>query len=102
MPKKIDNVTKPKVAAKRIVNANGKTKPASKAVMAPAARPKRATNGASPATSAYTREDIALRAYFISEKRYAHELPGDEHQDWIEAERQLLAESKKAKKISEV
>jgi hypothetical protein len=38
-------------------------------------------------------DDIALRAYFISEKRHAHGLPGDEHQDWIEAERQLQAEA---------
>jgi hypothetical protein len=39
-----------------------------------------------------SREDIALRAYFIAEKRHREGLPGDEHQDWIEAERQLQAE----------
>jgi hypothetical protein len=50
----------------------------------------------------FTHEDIALRAYFIAEKRRSQGLSGDEHQDWIEAERQLLVESagttKKAKK----
>lgn len=51
---------------------------------------------------AFTTDDIALRAYFISEKRRKLGLPGDPHQDWIEAERELTAESAKkpaAKKI---
>lgn len=51
-----------------------------------------------PATS-FSSDDIALRAYFIAEKRRARGLPGDEHQDWIEAERQLRGElTKPAKK----
>jgi Protein of unknown function (DUF2934) len=33
-----------------------------------------------------------LRAYFISEKRRNEGLPGDDQQDWLEAERQLKAE----------
>ncbi len=55
-----------------------------------------------PAAPSYTHEDVALRAYFIAEKRRSQGIHGDEHQDWLEAERQLLAESakpaKKAKK----
>ena len=53
-------------------------------------KPKRAPQPAavSPSTDA-----IATRAYFIAEKRRADGLPGDEQQDWIEAERQLLAEA---------
>jgi hypothetical protein len=43
-------------------------------------------------------DDIALRAYFIAEKRHADGLPGDEHQDWVEAERQLRAEAAKPAK----
>jgi hypothetical protein len=39
-----------------------------------------------------------LRAYFISEKRRNLGLPGNEHHDWLEAERQLAAESKGTKK----
>lgn len=45
--------------------------------------------------TAYTQDDIALRAYFIAEKRHREGIHGDSHSDWIEAERQLLAESKK-------
>jgi hypothetical protein len=43
-------------------------------------------------TPAFTHEDIAMRAYFVSENRRAAGLPGDEHSDWLEAERQLKAE----------
>jgi hypothetical protein len=43
-------------------------------------------------------EEIALRAYFISEHRHHHGIHGDAHSDWIEAERQLKAERKKAAK----
>ena len=56
-----------------------------------AAKPKRVT----VAKPTFTQDDIALRAYFISEKRHKAGLPGDAKHDWIEAERQLLAESKK-------
>jgi len=45
-------------------------------------------------------DDIALRAYFISEKRRSQGLHGSEHEDWVEAERQLVAEKKKPKKKS--
>ena len=41
----------------------------------------------------FTQEDIALRAYFIGEHRRARALPGDQHQDWLEAERQIIAET---------
>jgi len=40
----------------------------------------------------YSQDDVALRAYFISEKRRKLGLPGDSHSDWIEAERQLATE----------
>jgi hypothetical protein len=45
-----------------------------------------------PAAMAISTEDIALRAYFISEKRHREGIHGDSHGDWLEAERQLLAE----------
>lgn len=41
----------------------------------------------------YSQDDVALRAYFIAERRQAAGLPGDSHQDWIEAERQLASEA---------
>lgn len=43
-------------------------------------------------------QDVAIRAYFISEKRRSTGIPGDEHQDWLEAERQVAEESSAAKK----
>lgn len=47
-----------------------------------------------------TNEDIALRAYFIAERRQALGWPGDSTGDWVEAERQLLEEAG-LKKITE-
>ncbi len=64
-----------------------------------AAKGKSAANKSpTPKPAAYTRDDVALRAYFIAEKRQAHGLPGDEHQDWVEAERQLASESTRSRK----
>ena len=40
-------------------------------------------------------DDIALRAYYIAERRRRLDLPGDEIGDWVEAERQLRAEARK-------
>ena len=47
-------------------------------------------------------DDIALRAYYIAEKRQKFGLPGDSAHDWIEAERQLKAEAKLAAKAPKV
>ena len=38
-------------------------------------------------------DQIELRAYFISEHRHRHGVPGDHHSDWLEARRQLLLEA---------
>ena len=77
---------KPVAETTKTVTAKAKPAPKAKKPKAPAK------------ASAYTNEDVALRAYFISEKRRAHGLPGDEHQDWLEAEHQLAAESATPKK----
>ena len=47
------------------------------------------------AAKVISNEDIALRAYFIAERRQASGGHGDEHGDWVEAERQLRAEAAK-------
>jgi len=48
------------------------------------------------AVSAEPSDDIVrLRAYFISERRRRFALPGDAESDWLEAKRQLLAESRR-------
>jgi hypothetical protein len=41
------------------------------------------------------REDIQLRAYFISERRQTMGWPGNSSTDWIEAESQLVSEAKR-------
>lgn len=41
------------------------------------------------------REEIQLRAYFISERRQTMGWPGNSSTDWIEAESQLVAEAKR-------
>lgn len=41
-----------------------------------------------------TSEQIEMRAYFISERRRRFDLPGDANSDWLEAKRQLLAETR--------
>ena len=48
--------------------------------------------------ASFSSDDISLRAYFIAEHRHRHGVHGDEHSDWIEAERQLRAEHAKAAK----
>jgi hypothetical protein len=40
-------------------------------------------------------DQISMRAYFISERRRRFDLPGDANSDWLEAKRQLLAETTK-------
>jgi hypothetical protein len=37
---------------------------------------------------------VALRAYFIGERRRSLGIPGDPTSDWLQAERELLEESK--------
>lgn len=44
-------------------------------------------------TQAVTYEMIAVRAYFLAENRQSNGHPGDHDADWLEAERQLKAES---------
>lgn len=62
-------------------------------------KPAKVTKALKPkSVQTFTADDINLRAYFIAEKRQAQGLPGDEHQDWVEAERQLRAEAAKPKR----
>ena len=67
-------------------------KPASKSTATP-----KTTTTPPPASSDLhiPREDIQLRAYFISERRQTMGWPGNSSTDWIEAESQLVAEAKR-------
>lgn len=64
---------------------------------AKSAVPKAAAAGSRPVKAklplAISHDDIALRAYFIAERRNFFGAPGDASSDWIEAERQLRAEA---------
>lgn len=64
--------------------------------------PVKGSNGSAPAKSrtapanraqpkSVSREEIALRAYFLGINRRNQGLAGDEHQDWLDAEIQLSA-----------
>jgi hypothetical protein len=91
MAKKTESKKKPAALTKTPSKPIAKKKPA-------VAKAKPAAKTTKPKAPAYTTDDIALRAYFIAEKRRTHGLPGSEHHDWVEAERQLAAESKRPKK----
>jgi hypothetical protein len=69
--------------------APAKPAPAAKAVRKAVKEPISATV---PASVIPSYDDIALRAYFIAEKRRAEGRHAEPHEDWIEAERQLRAE----------
>ncbi|MHA3770288.1 hypothetical protein ACXR0O_01980 [Verrucomicrobiota bacterium sgz303538] len=45
-----------------------------------------------PSGHSYNQDDIALRAYFISQRREAAGYPPAPHQDWLDAENELQAE----------
>jgi hypothetical protein len=59
-----------------------------------------APSAKTPATSKNNRiiqegkDKIALRAYFIGERRRSLGIVGDETSDWVQAEQELSAESK--------
>ena len=48
-------------------------------------------------TAAISGEAIAVRAYFIAERRHKMDWHGDSTGDWVEAERQLKAEAARKK-----
>jgi hypothetical protein len=110
MGKKTTTSTKAAAPAKRAAKPAIKTKSiAAPAIITPAAKAAAPKSGAAAAAKstkkpaekaapAYTQADISLRAYFIAEKRMAAGLPGDSHQDWLDAERQLMAEAAAPKK----
>lgn len=87
-PPKPSTTAKPtRAAAKPVKAAPVAAKPAVKPIKLTSSRKK-----APAAPRAITNEEIAVRAYLISEHRQNHGIWGEPHLDWIEAERQLQAE----------
>jgi hypothetical protein len=74
---------------------NGNGTPAKVAATKKAPAKKAAKPAAKAKTVTFSTEDIALRAYFIAEHRQRMGIHGDEHSDWVEAERQIKAETKR-------
>lgn len=103
MPKKKSEKEEKKRSPKKAT-----AKAASPAAVEPAAVATKATSpaaGKSPAAPrkkavkapAISSDDIALRAYFIAERRQKMGWHGDSTGDWVEAERQLKAEATRKK-----
>lgn len=87
------------IAPEAVVEAPVETAPAPKPKVE---KTKAAKTGSVPAKAAAKKlpvcdEDIALRAYFIAERRHKMGWPGDSTGDWVEAERQLKAEAARKK-----
>jgi len=55
-------------------------------------KPTRKVTPKAPEMVVITVEEISLRAYYIAEDRRRKGIPGDEHSDWVEAERQIHRE----------
>jgi len=81
-----------KKTVKKKVSSEGKSA-SEKPTAAP--KPKKAPAAKKKPTVVVTYEEISLRAYFIAEHRQKLGLPGSEHDDWVEAERQLREEPPK-------
>ena len=84
-----------KTAAKKASKTSSGAENVSKPATRKAAPRKPAVAKAEPAAapSDFSSEAIALRAYYLGEKRQQLGLPGDSAHDWIEAERQLREEA---------
>jgi hypothetical protein len=104
---KVEKQEKPaaKSPAKSPAKATAKTAPAkavgkpakSSGVEKPATKAKSATKAVKEPVT-ISNEDIALRAYFLAERRRNFGWPGDEHSDWVDAESQLREEAERKAK----
>lgn len=119
MPAKPKAKTQPTKASSGLAKAAKAAKPAKKTAAkaadkaAPTVKRKTSTRTAAtkpsvgkPAKSTPTAEividsgAIALRAYYIAERRRTMGWGGDEHSDWVEAESQLKAEAKRKRQLN--
>jgi hypothetical protein len=82
----------PRTAAKKAVPAAFPAAPVASTRVAPASKKTASRKKATAQLPPPTVEEISLRAYFIAEKRRAEGRHADPSEDWVEAERQILAE----------
>lgn len=82
-----------KTAAKSAATKAAKASPKAKTAAPKATRTRVKATAVTKVAASITPADIALRAYFISEKRQKLGLRGDSTHDWVEAERQLKSEA---------
>jgi hypothetical protein len=82
-PPPIAGVTKPATKVK------GEAKP--KAAK-PKPAPRLGSGSAKPKKKGFTNDDVALRAYFIAQRRHAEGRHGNPESDWLEAEAELRVE----------
>ena len=66
--------------------------PAKKSVQRKAGVPSSKSKARKTIDAQPSNEQVALRAYFIGERRRNLGIPGDETSDWVEAEREILEE----------
>jgi hypothetical protein len=81
-----------KKASQEITPATGEPASLATTESSAAPKPRRAAAG-KKAVAGISADDIALRAYYLAERRRSLNLPGDELGDWVEAERQLRKEA---------
>ncbi len=96
MPKKKSEKEEKKRSAKKAA-AKSPAAPAQETAVVAAKETKAKKSPSAPLkkavkTPAISNEDIALRAYFIAERRQKMGWHGDSTGDWVEAERQLKTE----------
>jgi hypothetical protein len=68
--------------------------PAKKSAKRKAGAPLAKTKARKTIVAQPSNEQVALRAYFIGERRRNMGIAGDETSDWVEAEREILEELK--------
>jgi hypothetical protein len=67
----------------------GEAKPKATKTKAP---PRSGSGSTKPKKKGFTNDDVALRAYFIAQRRHAEGRHGNPESDWLEAEAELRAE----------
>jgi hypothetical protein len=85
-----------KAIASRKKTAAKKTEPKTASAAKPRSKRSVAAGSNGSNGASFTQDDIALRAYFLSERRKANGWPADSNQDWVDAEQELTREARES------